>query len=99
MREYPCSYHTDASIPTFIEVLDDSGSLREYHIGCDRTNSILLALAKVTESKRLPLIVREPVLDRGFVQEMKDAPRNACRVSIPRFLVIDLDSFNAFVVD
>ena len=95
---YP-EYTTDADFPTLIEVLDAQGSLREYHVGCDRTNDILRVLSNVSGSKRLPLICRKQVLDPEFVQEIPTAPRNDRRGSIPRFLVVDLDTFESFVVD
>ena len=97
--DYPHNYHSDCVGQTFLEVLDDQGNLREYMLRRSSIDDVLRVLAEVSESTPHPLIYREQVLDPEFVRQIGEAPRNEDRGSVPRFLVVDLDSFRSFVVD
>jgi len=92
-------YVSDAAKNTIIEKLS-GGDLREFLLGCVRTQRILDELAKVSPSTPHPQIVRESVLHPDFVAALGDCLRNECRGDhTPRFLLLDLDSFRSFVVD
>lgn len=95
---YPAEYRSDAGVNTFIENLV-AGALREYQLSCDRTQCILESLATASPHTPRPLVIREQVVHPDFVRALGDCRRNACRGDhIPRFLVVDLDSFRSFAV-
>jgi len=98
LPEYPVNYKSDCDRNTIIEV-HRGGNLTEYLPGCLRTQRILNALSKAEIDKPHPLVVREPVLSLEFVVALEDCPRNEGRdVRIPRFLLVDLESFRSFLV-
>ena len=96
---YPTGYKSDSPANTIIE-MKSRGSFSEHLPGCERIQCILAARAKVSPGTPHPLVIRKPVLRGGFEKELGDVPRNTCRDDrIPRFLLVDLDSFRSFLVD
>ena len=92
------SYRSDTPGNVIVENVEGK-SLREYQLGCYRTRCILETLARVTPELPHPQIIRESGLRPDFEKVLVESPRNACRGDhIPRFLLVDLDSFRTYVV-
>lgn len=97
--KYPTGYSSDCANNTAIEMTSLEG-FSEYLPGCGRIKCVLNALAKVSPDTPHPLVVRESFLRPEIEKELASYPRNEGRGDrIPRFLVVDLDSFRSFLMD
>ena len=93
------NYRSDAPVNTIIEIVSEA-SLREFLPGCVRIQDILQTLAKVSPQSPHPRIQRGVSLPVEFSTVFPDHPHSEYRSGgVPRFLVVDLDSFRSVLVD
>ncbi len=98
-RELLKKYPFEPSRNTIIEIVSKE-EFRESLPGCTRIQDILQSLSRSAIESPQPLVSRELVLPVEFATLFPSPRRNSYRgQTVPRFLVVDLDSFQSIVVD
>ena len=98
-RELLESYQSNAGVNTIIEIVSEE-KLRESLPGCVHIQDILQSLSRAAKESPQPKVLRELALPPEFATQFPATRYNEYRGStVPRFLVVDLDSFKSVIVD
>ena len=96
LSQHPENYRSDAVGKTVIQN-ESQGGFREHLSVCPRTRHILEGLSRANPPNPHPVVLDQPVLRPEFLRELGDTRHNENRVDrIPRFLLVDLNSFRFF---